>query len=84
MHWSAKIALSLGILSISVTLLTVVSSSINDAESKAFERGAHAVIVHHQYFQNYGSAAYRAAVFESGEDPQDSVDVAKFQNQKAP
>lgn len=50
---------------------------IQDASWKSYERGAWAVVLHHKYFGNYGSKAYREVAYKWG-DPQAKEDVEEI------
>jgi len=63
-------------------LCFVFYSSFHRCAFGDFERGAHAVMIHHKYFGNYGSYGYRQRVFESGKDPQDSLEVLLYSQPK--
>lgn len=60
-----------------VSVGTVVLFSVQVREEKlrsAYERGAWAVVMHHKYFGDYGSFAYREAAYKWG-NPQSKENV---------
>lgn len=61
-----------------LSLCLVFIGSVHRYDRVNFERGAHAIMIHHKYFGNYGSMDYRRRVFESGKDPQDSLEVLQY------
>jgi hypothetical protein len=63
---------------VGLCIFIMVRSGIHQYGMVQFERGAWAIVKYHSVYGNYGSMYYRQRVFESGEDPQDSLDIVRL------